>query len=54
MNLVPVIKKIRHKVNNLISTLYTKLGKKRSTSREQTALEVGKQIIDDRFGDEPK
>ncbi|OEU12484.1 hypothetical protein FRACYDRAFT_243735 [Fragilariopsis cylindrus CCMP1102] len=49
-----VIKKMKHKVNKLISTLYTKLGKKRSTSREQTALEVGKQMIDDRFGDEPK
>ena len=51
---LPVIKKIKHKVNKLISTLYTKLGKKRSTSREQTALEVGTQMIDDRFGDEPK
>ncbi|OEU11448.1 hypothetical protein FRACYDRAFT_245187 [Fragilariopsis cylindrus CCMP1102] len=51
---LPVIKKIKHKVNHLISSLYNKLGKKRSTSREQTALEVGKQIIDDRFGDEPK
>jgi hypothetical protein len=51
---LPVIKKIKHTVNHLISTLYNKLGKKRSTSREQTALEVGKQIIDDRFGDEPK
>ena len=51
---LPVIKKIKHKVNNLITALYTKLGKKRSTSREQTALEVGTQMIDDRFGDEPK
>ena len=51
---IPVIKKIKHTVNHLISTLYNKLGKKRSTSREQTALEVGKQMIDDRFGDEPK
>ncbi|OEU14903.1 hypothetical protein FRACYDRAFT_241460 [Fragilariopsis cylindrus CCMP1102] len=51
---LPVIKKIKHKVNNLITALYTKLGKKRSTSREQSELEVGKQMIDDRFGDEPK
>ncbi|OEU19127.1 hypothetical protein FRACYDRAFT_237419 [Fragilariopsis cylindrus CCMP1102] len=52
---LPVITKIKYKMNNLVSTLYTKLGKKkRSTSREQTALEVGTQMIDDRFGDEPK
>ncbi|OEU19894.1 hypothetical protein FRACYDRAFT_235957 [Fragilariopsis cylindrus CCMP1102] len=51
---LPVIKKIKHTVNHLISTLYNTLGKKRSTSREQTALEVGKQVIDDRYGDEPK
>ena len=51
---LPVIKKIKHKVNYLISTLYNKMGKKRSTSREQTVLEVGTQMIDDRYGDEPK
>ena len=51
---LPVIKKIKHKVNHLISKLYSTLGKKRSTSREQTVLEVGTQMIDDRYGDEPK
>jgi hypothetical protein len=33
--------------------MYNKLGKKRSTSREQTVMEVEKQMIDDRYGDEP-
>ena len=51
---LPEIKKIKQKVNHLISKLYNKLGKKRSTSREQTVLEVGTQMIDDRYGDEPK
>ena len=48
------VKKIKYKINDLISKAYTKLGKKRSTSREQTVLEVAAQMIDDRFGDEPK
>ena len=48
------VKKIKYKINDLISKAYTKLGKKRSTSREQTVLEVATQMIDDRFGDEPK
>ena len=51
---LPAMQKIKHKVNTLISKLNTKLGKKRSTSREQTVLEVGTQMIDDRYGDEPK
>ena len=49
----PVLKE-KYKMNSLISTLYEKLGKKRSTSRETTVLEVEKQTIADRFGDEPK
>ena len=48
------VKKIKYKINDLISKAYTKLGKKRSTSREQTVLEVATQMIGDRFGDEPK
>ena len=53
---LPVIKKIKHKcnkVNHLITKMYNKLGKKRSTSREQTVMDVEKQMIDDRYGDEP-
>ena len=49
----PVIK-VKNKINKQISKLYNKLGKKRSTSREQNVKEVETQIIDDRFGDEPK
>jgi hypothetical protein len=49
----PVLK-AKYKMNSLMSTLYEKLGKKRSTSRETTVLEVEKQAIADRFGDEPK
>ena len=41
-------------LNHLISKLYSKLGKKISTSREQTVMDVEKQMIDDRFGDAPK
>ena len=40
-------------MNHMISKLYTKLGKKQSTSREQTVLEVETQMIDDRYGDTP-
>ena len=40
-------------MNHMISKLYTKLGKRRSTSREQTVSEVETQMIDDRYGDEP-
>ena len=45
--------KAKCKSNHLISKLYNKLGKKQSTGREQTVLEVETQMIDDRFGDEP-
>ena len=47
-------KKTKNKMNHMISKLYTKLGKKRSTSRAKTILEVEIQEIDDRFGDVPK
>ena len=50
---LPVIKKIKHKVNHLITKMYNKLEKKRSTRREQTVTDVEKQMIDDRYGDEP-
>ena len=29
------------------------MGKMKSTSRDKVAIEVKKQVIDDRFGDEP-
>ena len=44
-------KKTKNKMNHMISKLYTKLGRKRSTSRAKTVLEVEIQEIDDRFGD---
>ena len=47
-------KKTKSKMNHVISKLYIKLGKKRSTSRAKTILEVEIQEIDDRFGDVPK
>ena len=37
-----------------MSALYEKLGKKGSTSRATTVLDVETQTIADRFGDEPK
>jgi hypothetical protein len=43
----------RYKKIDLISQMYTKLGKKRSTSRYKTVLDVEEQTIDDRFGDVP-
>jgi hypothetical protein len=46
--------KAKYKKNNLISMMYKKMGKRRSTSRTKTTLEVEIQMIDDRFGDEPK
>jgi hypothetical protein len=50
---LPVLK-VKYKMNNLISKMYTsKFGKKRSTSRTKTILEVEIQTIDDQFGDEP-
>jgi phage terminase large subunit GpA-like protein len=50
---VTPVKKITYRNNTLITKSYTKLGKKRSTSREKTILEVELQTIYDRFGDEP-
>ena len=47
-------KKTKNKMNHMISKLYMKMGKKRSTSRTKTVLEVEIQEIDDRFGDVPK
>jgi hypothetical protein len=44
----------RYKKTSLISQMYTKLGKHRSTSREKAILEVEEQVIEDRFGDVPK
>jgi hypothetical protein len=49
----------RYKKIDLISQMYTKLGKKRSTSgdkkkKKKTVLDVEEQMIDDRFGDVPK
>ena len=46
-------KKPKHKMNHIISKMYMKLGKKRSTSRAKTILEVEIQTIDDQFGDKP-
>jgi hypothetical protein len=45
-------KKPRYK-KILITTLYMKMGKKRSTSQDKEVLEVEEQIIYDRYGDEP-
>jgi hypothetical protein len=46
--------KIRYKKTPQITKMYTKLGKRRSTSRDKTVLEVEQQIITDRFGDVPE
>jgi hypothetical protein len=45
---------VRYKKSPLITKMYTKLGKSRSTSRDKSVLVVEKQIIADRFGDVPK
>jgi hypothetical protein len=44
----------RYKKTDLISQMYKKLGKHRSTSRDKEILEVEEQVIEDRFGDVPK
>jgi methionyl-tRNA formyltransferase len=44
----------RYKKADLISQIYKKLGKCRSTSRDKALLEVEEQVIEDRFGDVPK
>jgi hypothetical protein len=41
----------RYKKTDLISQMYKKLGKHRSTSRDKEILEVEEQVIEDRFGD---
>ena len=46
-------KKPKYKMNHIILKMYMKLGKKRSTSRAKTILEVEIQTIDDQFGDKP-
>jgi hypothetical protein len=51
---VRVTKKIRYKKTPLITKMYTKLGKSRSTSRDKPVSVVEKQIIADRFGDVPE
>jgi hypothetical protein len=49
-----VAKQVRYKKTTLITKMYAKLGKKRSTSRIKEVLEVEEQIIEDRYGDVPK
>jgi hypothetical protein len=44
----------RYKKPALISQMYKKLGKNRSTSRDKEIQEVEEQVIEDRFGDVPK
>jgi hypothetical protein len=44
----------RYKKTDLISQMYKKLGKHRSTSRKKVIIEVEEQVIEDRFGDVPK
>ena len=46
-------KKRKYKKSHLISQMYQTMGKMKSTSRDKVAIEVKKQVIDDRFGDEP-
>jgi (p)ppGpp synthase/HD superfamily hydrolase len=41
----------RYKKTDLISQMYKKLGKNRSTSRDKAIIEVEEQAIEDRFGD---
>jgi hypothetical protein len=43
----------RYKKIDLISQMYRKLGKHRSTSRDKAIIEVEKQVIEDRFRDVP-
>jgi (p)ppGpp synthase/HD superfamily hydrolase len=45
---------MRYKKTDLISQMYKKLGKNRSTSRDKVTIEVEEQVIEDRFGDVPK
>jgi hypothetical protein len=43
----------RYEKTDLISQMYKKLGKHRSTSRDKAIIEVEEQVIEDRFGDVP-
>ena len=40
----------KYKRTDLISHMYTKLGKSRSTSRNKEPMEVEEQVIEDRWG----
>jgi hypothetical protein len=53
-NRARVTKEARYKKTPLITKMYKKLGKSRSTSRDKSVLVVEKQIIADRFGDVPE
>jgi hypothetical protein len=53
-NRARVTKEVRYKKTPLITKMYKKLGKSRSTSRDKSVLVVEKQIIADRFGDVPE
>jgi hypothetical protein len=50
---VTTAKTRKYKKTDLISQVYTKLRKTRSTSRDPAIQEVEEQIIEDRFGDVP-
>jgi hypothetical protein len=50
---VTKVKTRRYKKTDLISQIYTKLGKMSFTSRDSAIQEVEEQIIEDRFGDIP-
>jgi hypothetical protein len=43
----------KYKKTDLISQMYEKLGKHRSTSREKAIIEVEEQVIEETFGDVP-
>jgi hypothetical protein len=45
--------KVVTKQDKLLTRMFTKLGKSRSTSRVQPILEIEEQCIGDRFGDVP-
>jgi hypothetical protein len=46
--------KIRYKKTRQITKMYKKLGKSRSTSRDNSVMVVEEQIIADRFGEAPE
>ncbi|OEU08500.1 hypothetical protein FRACYDRAFT_249954 [Fragilariopsis cylindrus CCMP1102] len=49
---IPILKQ-KYKVDNILTRMFTNLGKKRSTSRVHPVLDVEDQSIEDRFGDVP-